>query len=148
MTARAALIKVHDRLLYELVSSENGRMPDDMDEVVKGVGKVCISATSLEWSLAYCASVLGRMGDEWFVDVLSHPGRPLEEFRTLVRDIAVRVPELRGDAEKMLANARRLLGRRNRVVIQWSPATSIRTATSMRPGMRRPALCDRLSQQT
>jgi hypothetical protein len=33
-----------------------------------------------------------------------------------VRVIAVQIPELQADAEKMLADAQRLLGRRNRVV--------------------------------
>jgi hypothetical protein len=65
-TARHAnasrLLTMAAPLALRLAGSENGRMPDEMDEVVRGVGQVCISASSLEWSLAYCTSVLRRMG--------------------------------------------------------------------------------------
>jgi len=56
------------------------------------------------------------MGDEWFVDVFTRPGQPMKEFRKLVDAVAVRSPEMQADAEKILADAQRLLGQRHRVV--------------------------------
>ena len=65
---------------------ENGDMYEEMDDVVRGVGQVCIAASSLEWSLAYCTSVLRCKGDDWFVDVFASPGQPLKQFRKLTSD--------------------------------------------------------------
>ncbi len=60
---------------------------DEEDAIVRGVGEVCISASSLEWSLAYLTSVLWRKGNAWFIDVFSHPGQPMRVFRKFVRSL-------------------------------------------------------------
>lgn len=89
---------------------------DEEDEIVRGVGEVCISASSLEWSLAYLTSVLWCKGNAWFIDVISRPGQPLRKFRDFVRSLAVLAPELQAQAEKILADADQLLMRRHRVI--------------------------------
>jgi hypothetical protein len=95
---------------------ENGDMYEEIDDVVRGVGQVCISASSLEWSLAYCTSVLRCKGDAWFVDVFAPLGQPLKQFRKLTSAVAARMPELRADTEQLLATAEQLLAQRHRVV--------------------------------
>ena len=99
-----------------IVTRDNSGMDEEMDEVARGIGRVCISASSREWSLAYCTSVLRRAGDEWFINVWAGPGQPLKEFRKLVRAVAIRFPELRADVDMMLANAERFLALRHRAV--------------------------------
>jgi hypothetical protein len=91
-------------------------MYEEIDDVVRGVGQVCISASSLEWSLAYCTSVLRCKGDDWFVGVFASPGQPLKQFRKLTNAVAARMPELRADTEQLLATAEQLLAQRHRVV--------------------------------
>jgi hypothetical protein len=91
-------------------------MYEEMDAIVTGVGQVCISASSLEWSLAFCTCVLRGEGNDWLIQVCSRPGQPLKEFRKLVRAVATRFPELRADTKKLLADAEQLLGQRHRVV--------------------------------
>jgi hypothetical protein len=91
-------------------------MHEEMDDVVRGVGQVCISASSLEWSLAYCSSVLRCMGNDWFVGVFSSPGQPLKQFRKLTSAVAARMPELGADIGQLLATAEQLLTQRHRVV--------------------------------
>jgi len=92
-------------------------MDEARDELVKGIGEVCISASSLEWSLAYLTSVVRYRGnDDKFVEIASTPGAPLKEFRKTVRSPgALQAPE-QAEAEKILADAERLLEDRNRVV--------------------------------
>ncbi len=98
-------------------------MYEEMDDVVRGVGQVCISASSLEWSLAYCTSVLRCKGDDWFVDVFASPGQPLKQFRKLTSDVTARMPELRADTEQLLATAEQLLSGIPKVlfVTRWQP---------------------------
>jgi hypothetical protein len=91
-------------------------MYEEMDEVVRGVGQVCISATSLEWSLAFCTCVVRGEGNEWLIQVCRQPGQPLKMFRKLVRTVAIRMPELGADTKKLLADAEQLLEQRHRVV--------------------------------
>jgi hypothetical protein len=91
-------------------------MDADFDAVVRGVGQVCIAASSLEWSMAYCSSVLRCAGDAWFISVYAAPGRTRTEFRKLMRDVAAKSPEQLANAERLLADAENLLNRRNRVV--------------------------------
>lgn len=92
-------------------------MEEARDELVRSVGEVCISASSLEWCLAYLTSVLRRWSDERFINTASRSGAPLREFRSVVRSLAVlQVPELQDEAERILADAERLLGQRHRIV--------------------------------
>lgn len=91
-------------------------MDADLDAVVRGVGQICIAASSLEWSMAYCASVVRCAGDAWFISVYAAPGRTRDEFRKLMRDVAARFPEQQANSERLLADAEDLLNRRNRVV--------------------------------
>jgi hypothetical protein len=88
---------------------------DEDEAIVRGVGAVCISASSLEWSLAYLTSVLWRKGDAWFVDVFCRPGKPLKTFRKFVGSLEVLAPELKPQAEQILTDAHRLLSQRHRV---------------------------------
>jgi hypothetical protein len=89
---------------------------DEEDAITLGVGEVCIAASSLEWSLAYLTSVLWRKGDTWFVGLCSRPGRTLPTFAKFVRSLAFLAPELQLQAERILADAKRLLMQRHRVV--------------------------------
>ena len=91
-------------------------MDADLDAVVRGVGEVCIAASSLEWSMAYCASVVRCEGDAWFIGVYAASGQTRKEFRNLMLDVAARFPEHRPNSERLLADAEDLLNRRNRVV--------------------------------
>jgi hypothetical protein len=120
---------------------ENGGMYEEMDDVVRGVGQVCISASSLEWSLAYCSSVLRCMGDDWFIGVFSSPGQPLKQFRKLTSAVAARMPELQADTEQLLATAEQLLVQRHRVVHSAMMGQLIQVAAYTRRGMRRPTSC-------
>jgi hypothetical protein len=87
-----------------------------MDDLVRGVGSVCISASTLEWSLAYLTSVLRRWGDDKFVKVVSRSGEPLREFRKVVRSLAVLQRPEQAEAEEILADVERLLALRHRIV--------------------------------
>jgi hypothetical protein len=91
-------------------------MDADLDDLVWGVGHVCIAASSLEWSMAYCASVIRCAGDAWFVSVYAAPGQTRSEFQKLMRDVAARFPEHQADTERLVADAKYLLDQRNRVV--------------------------------
>jgi hypothetical protein len=91
-------------------------MDAELDAVERGIGQVCIAASSLEWSMAYCTSVLRRTGEAWFIGVYASPGQTRKEFHKLVRAVGARFPELRADVERLLADAEELLNRRNRVV--------------------------------
>jgi hypothetical protein len=92
-------------------------MDHERDELVRGIGEVCISASSLEWSLAYLTAVVRYRGnDDKFREIARTPGGPLKEFRKVVRSPGVlRAPE-QAEAEKILGDAERLLDNRNRVV--------------------------------
>jgi hypothetical protein len=91
-------------------------MDADRDAVVQGVGEVCIAASSLEWSMAYCTSVIRCAGDAWFIKVYAAPGQTRKEFQELMRDVAARFPEQKATSERLLADAKDLLDQRNRVV--------------------------------
>ena len=84
---------------------------------VRGIGEVCISASSLEWSLAYLTAVVRYRGnDDKFREIARTPGGPLKEFRKTARCSAVLEAPDQAEAEKILADAERLLDDRNRVV--------------------------------
>lgn len=89
---------------------------DEEDAIIRGVGEVCIAASSLEWSLTYLTSVLWRKGDAWFVAVFSRPGQTLPTFAKFVRSLKTLAPELQPQAERILADANRLIMQRHRVV--------------------------------
>ncbi len=84
-----------------------------MAQLVNGVGQVCISASSLEWSLAYLTGVVNGWDDEKFTHVIARVRQPLEEFRKVVPELKIFGTE---DLAKLLADAEALLGRRARVV--------------------------------
>lgn len=107
----------------------NGGMYDELDDLVRGVGQVCVSASHLERSMAYCASVVRCKSDDWFVSALSRPGRPLKEFRALVRLIRTTFPVMRADLDDLLPRAEHLLRERHHVVhsvmtLELDPDTS------------------------
>lgn len=92
-------------------------MDRERDELVRGIGEVCISASSLEWSLAYLtAAVRYRGNDDKFREIARTPGAPLKEFRKVVRSSGVLQAAEQSQAEKILVVAERLLDNRNRVV--------------------------------
>ena len=92
-------------------------MDCERDELVRGIGEVCISASSLEWSLAYLAAVMRYRGsDDKFRDIARTPGGPLKEFRKVVRSPGVLHAQEQAKAEKILVAAERLIDNRNRVV--------------------------------
>jgi hypothetical protein len=65
-------------------------MDRERDELVRGIGEVCISASSLEWSLAYLTAVVRYRGsDDKFREIARTPGGPLKEFRKVVRSPGV-----------------------------------------------------------
>ncbi|HLQ35998.1 MAG TPA: hypothetical protein VK457_25185 [Chloroflexota bacterium] len=73
---------------YTLVRSRRRaakeRIEQAMARLVNGVGQVCISASSLEWSLAYLTGVVEGWDDEKFTHVIARVRQPLEEFRKVV----------------------------------------------------------------
>jgi hypothetical protein len=92
-------------------------MDCERDEFVRGIGEVCISASSLEWSLAYLAAIVRYRGsDDKFRVIARTPGEPLKEFRKVVRSPGVLQALEQAEAEKILVAAERLLDKRNRVV--------------------------------
>lgn len=84
-----------------------------MAQLVNGVGQVCISASSLEWSLAYLTGVVMGWDDEKFNHVIAHVRQPLEEFRKVVPELTIFGTE---DLAKLLSDAEALLGKRGQVV--------------------------------
>ena len=72
--------------------SDNAGMDDEEDQIHRGVGSVCLAAASLEWSLAYCSSVLLCVGDDWFRQVAAKTGKPIEEFSRIVNAIKAHEP--------------------------------------------------------
>lgn len=91
-------------------------MTDEEDQIHRGVGSICIAAASLEWSLAYCSSVLLRRGDDWFRQVAGKTGKPIEAFSKLVAAIEAHEPAEHVRAAKLSDDAKRLLDKRHRVV--------------------------------
>jgi hypothetical protein len=92
-------------------------MDRERDELVRGIGEICISASSLEWSLAYLTAVVRYRGnDDKFRDIARTPGGPLKEFRKVARSPGVLQAPEQAEAEKILVAAERLLDNRNRVV--------------------------------
>jgi len=89
------------------------RIEQAMAQLVNGVGQVCISASSLEWSLAYLTGVVKGWDDEKFTHVIASVRQPLEEFRKVVPELEIFGAE---DLAKLLADAEALVGRRGRVV--------------------------------
>jgi hypothetical protein len=97
--------------------AQNIGMENATDDLARAVGQVCISASTLEWTLAYLTSVLRRWSDAKFVEVVSRPGQPLHDFRALVSSLAtIQAPELQAGAGRILADAEGLLKQRHRVV--------------------------------
>lgn len=84
-----------------------------MARLVNGVGQVCISASSLEWSLAYLTGVVEGWDDEKFAHVIARVRRPLEEFHKVMPKLEIFGAD---DLARILADAEALLGRRGRVV--------------------------------
>jgi hypothetical protein len=107
-----------DGLLLPLEHSpaENKGMDAELDMVERGIGQICIGASSLEWSMAYCASVILSQSDAWFIKVYARPGGARDEFRKLVHAVAASFPEQRAEVEGLCIAAEGLLNRRNRVV--------------------------------
>lgn len=89
------------------------RIEQAMVQLVNGVGQVCISASSLEWSLAYLTGAVEGWDDERFTHVIARARQPLEEFRKVVPKLEIFGTE---DLAKLLADAETLLGKRGRVV--------------------------------
>jgi hypothetical protein len=86
---------------------------EEMNQLVSGVGHVCILASALEFSLAYLTGMIDQWDDDKHRDVLATPGRPLREYRNLVPRLFL---ALRADAAQLADDAGRLLAERNRVV--------------------------------
>lgn len=87
---------------------------DDLDQLIRGVGQVCIAASMLEAELALLALTLDNWSDEKYREVLSRTGQALREYGDLV-------PRLEAfgfgpDARKLFEDTQRLLRARNRVV--------------------------------
>jgi hypothetical protein len=96
--------------------NEKPESPADngLDQLVRGVGQVCISASLLEWSLTYLTGLMQDWDDAQLRAVFSRTGGPLKEYRLLVPRLeALGV----GPAACQLGDdAGRLLQERNRVV--------------------------------
>jgi hypothetical protein len=86
----------------------------ELDQLVRGVGQVCIAASGLEAQLAFLALTLDNWSDEKFREVLSHTGRALDEYKSLVSRLEAF--GLGSDPRWLLDEATRLLRARNRVV--------------------------------
>jgi hypothetical protein len=84
-----------------------------VNQLVNGVGHVCILASALEFSLAYLTGTIDHWDDDKHRKVLGTPGRPLQEYRNLVPRLFL---ALRADAAQLADDADRLLAERNRVV--------------------------------
>lgn len=86
----------------------------ELDQLVRGVGQVCISASMLEWALTYLTGLIENWDDAKHRDVLGHPGEPLRKYRTLVPRLEAF--GLGPDVGQLADDAGRLLNERNRVV--------------------------------
>lgn len=106
-----------------------------MARLVNGVGQVCISASSLEWSLAYLTGVVKGWDDEKSAHVIASVRQPLEEFRKVAPELEIFGAE---DLTKLLADAEALPGKRGRVVHSVMMLdTTVASAAVYRRGMRK-----------
>jgi hypothetical protein len=90
-------------------ASEN----DELDQLLRGVGQVCIAASLLDSTLAYVCMIIDGWSGDQYDDVLSN-GRIVEEYGKLVKRL-----EAAGfgpEARKILEDTKRLRRARNRVV--------------------------------
>ena len=83
--------------------NDNGHMrhrkpdvpPDDeLDQLIRGVGMVCIAASGLEWTLTFLMGEVENWGDEKMRTVLARLNRekaPAQQFRKLARRLVLRV---------------------------------------------------------
>ena len=90
-------------------------VPDEtLEQLVKGVGQVCISASSLEWALTYLVGLIENWDDAKHRQVLRTGGRSLEEFCSLASRLEAF--GLGAEVTVLADDARRLLRSRHRIV--------------------------------
>jgi hypothetical protein len=67
---------------------------DELDQLIRGVGMVCIAASGLEWTLTFLMGEVENWGDEKMRTVLARLNRekaPAQQFRKLARRLVLRV---------------------------------------------------------
>ena len=110
MTSHAPPFMGDDRVVDQLTQP-----PADagLDQLVRGVGQVCISASMLERSLTYLTGLIENWDDAKYCEVLGRTGEPLRRYRARVPADAF---GLGPDVGQLADEAGRLLEARNRVV--------------------------------
>jgi len=90
---------------------------DELDQLIHGVGMVCIAASGLEWALTFLMGEVENWGDEKMRTVLARLNRekaPAQQFRKLARRLEAF--GLGPDVIRLADDASLLLEERHRVV--------------------------------
>jgi hypothetical protein len=84
-----------------------------MDQLVNGVGCVCMSAAGLEWSLGYLVHAMHGWDDETLAKMMGPPGKVWMEFDKLCTE---RLQPLGPDVEELRSTVESLRRERNQIV--------------------------------
>jgi hypothetical protein len=95
--------------------ADDDRFGDDAeDQVLRGIGEVCIAASRLEGAMAFLAMTVQNWSDEKYRRVQSRSGKAMRAFEALVPELEE--CGLGSDARSILADAAALRDLRNRAV--------------------------------